>query len=465
MTVSRRKLSIWVMGLATMAAALGGSLWFAHRRGWLMPVEARVRELASSGESWARRFSSKGKERSGGGMGMAMPGMEMGGEGGPPEVISGYTAVEVTPEIQQRIGVTVGRVEREPLRMSVRTVGITRPDETKEARIHLRTDGWVEKLFVNYTGQEIRKGDPLLLIYSPEFFRAQFDYANAVRGVRDRSLSGGERTLTELAIQKLRLLGVSEPELKELERTGKTQEYMTLRSPVTGTVLSKNVLEEEYVMPSKELYVVADLATVWVQAKIYEYELPHIELGKAATVTVPALPGREFPGKVVFIKPTVEEATRTVEVRVELPNPDRRLKPGMFADIVIQHDMGEGLLVPTSTVIHTGTRDIAFRVDKGRFLPVDVEIGAIKFDDRFQVLKGLEAGDEVETSGNFLIDSESRLRLGGGGMAGMHLGSMPGMNMGGMPGMEMEGMKGREGGGMRGTGAMDRRKPEKARQP
>jgi Cu(I)/Ag(I) efflux system membrane fusion protein len=438
----------WAAGLAA-AAVLGGSLWFAHRQGWLEPAETRARSLIPRSRA----------QESGGGMEMNMPGMDMGstrGEGASSGV-AGYAALEVGPEVQQRIGVTVGRVEREPLRMSVRTVGIIRPDETKEARIHLRADGWVEKLFVNYTGQVVHKGDPLLLIYSPAFFQAQFDYVNATRGVRDRSLPGGERTLNELAMQKLRLLGVSEPELKELERTGKPREYMTLRSPVTGTVMSKDVLEEEYVTPGKELYVVADLATVWVQAKIYEYELPHIERGKAATVTVPALPGREFPGKVVFIKPTVEEATRTVEVRVELPNPDGRLKPGMFADIVIAHDMGEGLLVPASAVIRTGTRDIAFRVDQGHFLPVEVEIGAIKFDDRFQVLKGLEAGDRVVTSANFLIDSESRLRLGGGGMAGM--------SMGGMPGMDMEGMEGRPSGKMTHPGAMDHRKAEKARQP
>jgi Cu(I)/Ag(I) efflux system membrane fusion protein len=448
MAEPRRK---WIIGAAGLAAAavLGGSLWVADQRGWLSPAEALVRALVVRGKA----------NESGGGMEMNMPGMDMGstqGKGASSDV-AGYAALEVAPEVQQRIGVTVGRVEREPLRMSVRTVGIIRPDETKEVHIHLRTDGWVEKLFVNFTGQEVRKGDPLLLIYSPEFYKAQFEYLNAVRGVRDRSLAGGERTLADLALQKLRLVGVSEPELKELEKTGKLREYMTLRSPVSGTVLSKDLLEEEYVTPSKELYVVADLATVWVQAKIYEYELPHIERGKAATVTVPALPGREFPGKVVFIKPTVEEATRTVEVRVELPNPDGRLKPGMFADIVIAHDMGAGLLVPASAVIRTGTRDIAFRVDQGQFLPVEVEIGAIKFDDRFQVLKGLEAGDEVVTSANFLIDSESRLRLGGGGMAGM--------NMGSMPGMEMEGMKGPDRGGMKGMEGMDHRKPEKARQP
>ncbi len=145
---------------------------------------------------------------------------------------------------------------------------------------------------------------------------------------------------------KLRLLDVSDRELRGAGADRQTPEFMTLRSPVTGTVLEKNVLEHEYITPQRDLYVVADLSKVWVQAKVYEYELPHIELGQPATVTVASLPGRRFSGKVVFIQPTVEEATRTIQVRVELPNPDGWLKPGMFADIVIAHDMGEGLLVP-----------------------------------------------------------------------------------------------------------------------
>src|SRR5262249_19791418 len=143
-------------------------------------------------------------------------------------------------------------------------------------------------------------------------------------------------------------------EIEELKRTGKAQTTLTLRSPLTGTVLEKNVLEKEYVTPEKELYVVADLSTVWVQAKVYEYELPHVEVGQPATVTLPALPGREFGGKVVFLQPTVEEKTRTVQVRVELPNKDGLLKPAMFAHIEIQHTMGEGLLVPDSAVLRTG---------------------------------------------------------------------------------------------------------------
>lgn len=410
----------WLIGLVALAA-IGGGLWYANGRGWLKPAEAWMRENVSSVAA---------KKSTGDGMGTNMPQMGMGSMGreGAPSGVKGYADVEVAPEVQQRIGVTIGRVERAPLRMSVRTVGIVRPDETKTAHIHVRAEGWVEKLFVNYTGQKVRKGEPFLSIYSPEFYRTQLDYVTARRSEHASTLARGERTLADLSLRKLKLLDVSDQELEELERTGTPREYMTLRSPVTGTVIEKNVLEHEYITPGRDLYVVADLSMVWVQAKVYEYELPHIELGKPVTVTVAALPGRQFSGKVVFIQPTVEEATRTIQVRVELPNPEGLLKPGMFADIVITHDMGEGLLVPTSAVIRTGERDIAFRVESNdRFVPVEVQVGEVKFGNRFQILKGLDEGDRVVTSANFLIDSESRLREGGGGMPGM-----PSMDMGGM---------------------------------
>jgi membrane fusion protein, copper/silver efflux system len=190
----------------------------------------------------------------------------------------------------------------------------------------------------------------------------------------------------------------------------------------------KNAFEGQRVSPQDELYVVADLSTIWVQARVYEYELPHVELGQPATVTIPALPGREYTGKVVFIQPTLDEATRTVQVRVELPKQHGEFKPGMFANIEIHHTMGEGLLVPTSAVIRAGEQEVAFRVQETN-----------RFGDRFHVLKGLRAGDRVVTSANFLIDSESRLRLGGGGMAAMP--GMGGMDMGGMNGMDHSKMK------------------------
>jgi Cu(I)/Ag(I) efflux system membrane fusion protein len=208
--------------------------------------------------------------------------------------------------------------------------------------------------------------------------------------------------------------------LSRLEKTGKTLTALTLRSPISGTVLEKKAFEGQYVAPQDELYLVADLSTVWVQAKIYEYELPHIERNMTVAVTLPAFPDRELVGKIAFIDPTVEEPSRTVGVRIELPNDQNQLKPGMFANILIRHQMGQGLTVPSSAVIRTGRRDIAYRAEgQDRFVPVLVVISPFQFEDRFQVLQGLQAGDMVVTSANFLIDSESRLRAGASGMAGM----------------------------------------------
>lgn len=414
--------------LPAVVLVVTGGLVGAWQRGWLTPAFERMRHLVSShGDESSVVMDGN------------MSGMESNGSSKMPSHDTSKAAdravVMISPELQQRIGVTVGRVEKAPLRMQVRTVGIVRPDETKLARIHIRTEGWTKKQFVNFVGATVEKGDPLLSIYSPNFLTTQQEYLDDLRA--------GQKDLAELARQRLELWDVPSDAINELKRTGKPQTYLTLRSPIVGTVLVRNVFEDQYITPKDELYIVADLSAVWVQAKVYEYELPHVELGQPATVTLQALPGRTMSGKVVFVQPTVEEKARTVEVRIELPNKDGQLKPGMFAHITIDHTMGEGLLAPVSAIIRTGERDLAFRAENGdRFVPVEVKIGPYQFGDRFQILEGLKAGDRVTTSANFLIDSESRLRFGGAsGMPGM-----PSMDMGGgkgkgMPGMDMGGGK------------------------
>ncbi len=360
--------------------------------------------------------------------GAAMPGMAMptpadvpSANGAPP---SGYADVTIAPEVQQRIGVTLGTVQETPLAMTIRTVGIVRPDETRVAHIHLKTEGWVEKLFVYFTGQTVTAGEPMLSIYSPAFFAAQREYLSALRSARS-SLDklGDQQIVEESARRRLELWDVPKETIEALGRTGQPGKSLTLRSPISGTVLEKKAFAGQYVMPKEELYVVATLSTVWVQAKVFEYELPHVAVGMPVIVTLPSLPTLQFAGKVVFIDPVVDEMSRSVQVRVELPNPDGQFKPGMFAQVSITHAMGTGLTVPTSAVIRTGERDIAFRaISASRFMPVQVKISPLRFNDRFQVLDGLKAGDDVVTSANFLIDSESRLQTGGGGMAGMDMG-------------------------------------------
>lgn len=357
--------------------------------------------------------------------GMTMPGVEIPKSANAPAAKaagpSGYTEISIAPEVQQRIGVTLGSVEQTPLSMTIRTVGIVRPDETKVAHVHLKTEGWVEELYVSFTGQKIKAGDPMLSIYSPAFYAAQREFLSALR-VAQSSLNrmGDQQTVVETARQRLELWDIPKDAIEALAKTGKPSKSLTLRSPISGTILEKNAFEGQYVMPQRELYVVADLSTVWMQAKIFEYELPHIEVGMPATLSFPSLPMRQVMGKVVFIDPVVEEVSRSAQVRVELPNRDGQLKPGMFGDILITHAMGDGLTVPASAVLQSGERDIVFRAAAaGRFVPVQVKVGPLRFGDRFQILEGLKAGDQVATSGNFLIDSESRLEAGGGSMAGM----------------------------------------------
>jgi Cu(I)/Ag(I) efflux system membrane fusion protein len=193
-----------------------------------------------------------------------------------------------------------------------------------------------------------------------------------------------------------------------------------LRSPISGTVLEKQAFAGQYVMPQSDLYVVADLSSVWMQARVFQYELPHVTLGMPATVSFDSLPGGPLAGKIVFIDPVVDEMSRSAQVRIELPNRTGQLRPGMFGNVSITHAMGSGLTVPASAVLRAGERDIVFRaVATDRFVPVEVKISPLGFGERFQVLQGLQAGEEVVTSANFLIDSESRLEAGASSMAGM----------------------------------------------
>jgi membrane fusion protein, copper/silver efflux system len=328
--------------------------------------------------------------------------------------VPGHATVIIPGELQQRIGVRIGRVEKGPLKMNVDALGIVEPDETRVARVSIKTEGWVDKLFVNFVGQTVRKGDPLLSIYSPQFLSTQQELLSSLRA--ERTMGDSQQPLSGAARRRLELWDVPADEINELVQTGRTRKDLVLRSPISGTVLKKMVFEKQYVTPEKELYVIGDLSTVWIEAKVYEYEIPHVELGQPATVTIPSSPNRAFVGKVAFIQPIVEEVSRTVPVRIELPNREGIFKPGMFAQVSILHPMGDGLLVPTSAILRTGERDIAYRVEPGdHFVPVEVKISPIQFGRRYQILGGLKEGEQVVISANFLIDSESRIRLGGGG--------------------------------------------------
>jgi Cu(I)/Ag(I) efflux system membrane fusion protein len=386
--------------------ALGAGLVFAHFQGLLDPAYHAF-GLNGNGPG-AGQPGQEAKTPAGHAGHAGHGGAGPQGAGGEPSKLPGYSVVTILPERQQLIGVRTGKVERGRLRMSIRAVGVVEADQTHLARIHSRVRGWVTKVHVNFVGKRVRKGHKLLEIYSPDLLATQKEYLLALKGSARRA-AGGRPNLAAAAKRRLELWGVGPKEIQELEQTRKARDTLTLRAPIDGLVLERRLLEGSYIEPANELYQIVDLSTVWVQAKVYEYELAHVEVGQPVHVTFQSLPGKTFHRQVSFVEPVLQEATRTVKVRVALANPAGLFRPGMYADLQIDHDMGTGLLVPETALLRTGKRAIAFRsLPGGRFEPVEVTPGA-RFGERVQV-KGLSEGDTVVTSAVFLIDAESRLK-------------------------------------------------------
>jgi multidrug efflux pump subunit AcrA (membrane-fusion protein) len=287
-------------------------------------------------------------------------------------------------------------------------------DESRLRSVFTKVSGWVERLYTNTTGQLVKQGEPLLSIYSPELVSSAQEYLLALRG-RDRlagsALAGdsGERLLAS-ARRRLLLFDLTPQQIAALKEGSEAPTTMTLHAPISGNIITRNVTQGDRIEPGTKLLDIAELSRVWVLADVYEYELPFVHVGQAATMTLSYVPGRAFDGRITLIYPTLSETTRTVKVRLEFPNPDFTLKPEMYAQVEIHADLGVRLSVPESAVISTGTRDIAF-VDRGEgsFEPRELKLG-VRLPDRFEVLDGLAAGETVVISGNFLVDSESKLK-------------------------------------------------------
>ena len=335
--------------------------------------------------------------------------------------------IQVTAEKQQLIGVKIGTVEMRPLEKVIRTVGRVDYDEKRLVTISPKIGGWVEDLYVDFTGKFVKQGEPLLTIYSPELVSTQEEYLIALRARKDlmtspfAEVSASGNALAESARRRLKLWDITDDQIKALEEGGRPKKTLTLYSPFSGVVLERAVSKGMNVMPGAALYKLGDLSVVWVLADVYEYELPFIRLDQQATIQLSYMPGETFTGKAVYIYPYLDSNTRTAKVRFEFPNPHGKLKPEMYANVEIKVHLGQRLAVPEGAVIDTGMRQMAI-VDKGSgyFEPREVKVGA-KVDNYYEVIKGLKAGEKVVTSANFLIDSESKLKEAMGGMA------MPGM--------------------------------------
>lgn len=324
------------------------------------------------------------------------------------EVIGGV-AVKVDPVTQQNMGLRTAVVKKGPLIHTIRTYGHITYDESRTAQINPKFSGWFEKLYVDFTGQLVKKGQPLYDIYAPELVTAQEEYLEAYRNLNSTGRSG--KKMLASVRRRLQYFDIADAEIKALERKGTVLKTVTVRSPFEGVVVHKNAVEGGYVMAGTTVYQIADLSRVWVEAHIYEYELHRVSVGQPAQMILPYWPGKSYIGKVTYIYPYLQKKTRDVRVRLEFENPDLMLKPEMYADIRIETREGEGMLIPSEAVIRSGERNIVFVTRPGhKFAPREVTLGIGLDDGLTHIRTGLAPGETIVTSGQFLLDSESKLK-------------------------------------------------------
>jgi len=306
---------------------------------------------------------------------------------------------------RQRIGVTTAPVARAPMDLSIRALGRITYDETGLEDVTLKLDGYIKALKVNTTGEPVKKGDVLFTLYSPELYAAQQEYLLALN-----SESEANKSLARAARKRLELWGLAGWQIEQIAKQGEPIENMPFASPASGYVLEKNVVEGAAVKAGERLFRIAPLQKVWVQADVYEQDLPHVKVNQPVEVTLPYLPGKKYEGKVAYIYPSLEGATRTGRIRIELPNTELALKPDMYANVRFAVKGGVRLQIPESAVIYTGPRRLVFvDLGEGRLMPKEVKLG-LQTDGAYEVLEGLQEGEKVVTSGNFLIAAESRIR-------------------------------------------------------
>ena len=332
-------------------------------------------------------------------------------------------AVFVSPERQQISGVRYARAQYQSMERVIRTVGRLEFDEKKISTVSPKIGCWIEELYVDYTGKMVRKGQPLLSIYSPELVSAQEEVLLAIKAKKILGASpvaevaeGGDRLL-QGARRRLLLWDITPKQLEDLEKTGEVKKNMVIYSPVDGFVMEKMAFKGMSIMPGAALYKIGDLSTILVIADIYQYELPFIKIGDKAQIALTYFPGEAFEGTATYIYPSLDPKTRTAKVRFDLPNPEFKLKPEMWANVEMKIPLGRKLVVPEDAVMDSGTMQMVF-VDRGQgyFESRHIQVGS-RVQGYYEVLSGLKEGEKVVTSANFLIDSESK--LSGGGMAGM----------------------------------------------
>ena len=328
--------------------------------------------------------------------------------------------VEIPVDSQRLIGMKTVAVAVRPLSRTIRTVGRVEYDERRFRTVNAKFEGWIEKLYVDYTGRPVKKGEPLVDLYSPELWATQRDYLQLLKwsrepkpdnpSVTDKMVARDAAALAAAARERLKLWDISDEQIRKIGETGEPVRTLTLYSPVDGHVVQKMAVQGMRVMPGEKLFDVADLESLWVVADIYEQDLPLIHPGQEAVIALAGYPQQSYRAKVDFINPSLAGETRTAKARFSIPNPGEKIKPQMYTEVEIKIDLGRKLTVPDDAVIDTGVRQIVY-VDKkdGNFEPREVVLGA-RVEGYREVIRGLKAGEKVAASAAFLVDSEAQLR-------------------------------------------------------
>src|SRR5258707_1436002 len=328
--------------------------------------------------------------------------------------------LRITPERRQLIGLKFATVVRKDVSDRLETTGNIETDERLQSYVQMRFAGWIEQVFANFTYQYVRRGQPLFTIYSPDLVSTENEYLLALdarKRVKDSTVADvttDASSLVDSPPERLKLWGVSPREISRLERERTVRHAVEIDSPMSGYIVERNALPNMYVQPDTRLFTITDLSKVWIYAAVFQDEIGKVHPGDPATVTVDAYPGTSFEGRVDFIQPQIDPMTRTAKVRCEFKNPKGQLLPGMFAHVALDLPMGDQTVIPDTAVLRTGTHNVAF-IDRGAgyLTPAEIELGP-HVGDELIVLKGLEPGQQIVSSANFLIDSESQLQAAAG---------------------------------------------------
>jgi RND family efflux transporter MFP subunit len=395
-----------------------------YRRAFVLALGAAIILAAGIVGMWWRLSmkSTAAEQQSSSGMPNMPASSSEGGSGGttPAQSETPLNPIQLSPQRMQSIGVQIGTVQSKIVSDELRFYGNVQPNERRLAYVQTRFAGWIREVFVDATGDLVRKGQPLFTIYSPDLVSSEQEYllakknAAALGQSQIGGVASGADSLFASAKGRLQQWDIPASEIEKLDRTGESITNLTINSPVSGYVTEKNALPNMYVQPDTRLYTVADLSEIWVLAQVFQNDAGKIKPGDPAEVTVDTYPGKTFKGRIDYLLPQVDMATRTVPVRLVFPNPGLKLRPGMYVNVHVKLPLGRQSVVPASAIFHSGTRNLIFAYQgEGNIQPREVEVGARVGDD-VVITKGVHAGDQIIASANFLIDSEAQLQAAAG---------------------------------------------------